>query len=122
ARGAGRDDLRAGRGRGKGIGAGSGPSTMPRSFGGRALAVFLVAIAAPAAAPPRGLFIAPAAPPLAPEQLQGGGGLKDQDQLLGDMGGLRSGLAKYGLSLYLGETSEVLDNLSGGIGRGPLYE
>lgn len=98
---------------------------MPRSFGGRALAVFLVAIAAPAAAAgdlAPSPFIAPGDPPLAPEQLQGGGGLKDQDQLLGDMGGLRSGLAKYGLSLHLGETSEVLDNLSGGIGRGPLYE
>jgi porin len=51
-----------------------------------------------------------------------GGGILDQDQLLGDMGGLRSGLAKYGVSIHLGETSEILDNVSGGIGRGPLYE
>jgi porin len=50
------------------------------------------------------------------------GGPLDQDELLGDMGGLRTGLAKYGASVHLGEISEILDNFSGGIGRGPLYE
>src|SRR5580698_2604941 len=34
--------------------------------------------------------------------------------MLGDMGGLRTLLSKYGMSLTIAETSEVLGNLSGG--------
>ena len=44
------------------------------------------------------------------------------NRLLGDMGGLRSKLAGYGVSLGLTEQSEVLGNLTGGIHRGAVYE
>jgi porin len=42
--------------------------------------------------------------------------------LLGDMGGLRTELAKYGISLAIQETSEVLGNLTGGIHKGADYD
>jgi porin len=42
--------------------------------------------------------------------------------LLGDMGGLRSELAKYGISLAIQETSEVLGNATGGTHRGADYD
>lgn len=42
--------------------------------------------------------------------------------LLGDAGGVRPYLEKYGLSLGATETSEVLANLTGGIRSGPIYE
>jgi porin len=58
------------------------------------------------------------------EDLQtGGAGSSFVDQLgrtsllLGDMGGLRTELAKYGISLAIQETSEVLGNVTGGITR-----
>ena len=42
--------------------------------------------------------------------------------LLGDMGGLRTELAKYGLSLAIQETSEVLGNVTGGTHKGAAYD
>lgn len=42
--------------------------------------------------------------------------------LLGDMGGLRPGIARYGFTLNASETDEVLGNVSGGIRRGAIYE
>ncbi|MBB5190898.1 porin [Silvimonas terrae] len=42
--------------------------------------------------------------------------------LLGDMGGLRSGLAQYGINLGLTETSEYLGNVSGGTDKGFVYD
>jgi porin len=42
--------------------------------------------------------------------------------LLGDMGGLRTLLNKYGISLALQETSEVMGNVTGGAQRGAAYE
>ena len=42
--------------------------------------------------------------------------------LLGDMWGLRSTLAKYGISFALQETSEVLGNVTGGAKRGAAYD
>jgi len=45
-----------------------------------------------------------------------------QSNLLGDMGGIRSTLGNYGISLGLSETSEVLGNVSGGIHRGADYD
>lgn len=41
---------------------------------------------------------------------------------LGDMGGLRSSLAQYGISLGLTETSEYLGNVSGGTDKGFVYD
>jgi porin len=44
------------------------------------------------------------------------------DTLLGDIGGLRPALARYGITLGLSETSEVLGNVTGGIHRGFAYD
>jgi len=49
-------------------------------------------------------------------------GLLRQSYLLGDLGGLREKLSKYGISLYLAETSEVLGNVTGGVRRGAKYD
>jgi porin len=42
--------------------------------------------------------------------------------MLGDMGGLRTLLSKYGMSLNIAETSEVLGNISGGAHQGFEYD
>jgi porin len=42
--------------------------------------------------------------------------------LLGDMGGLREELSKYGISLAIEETSEVLGNVTGGTRKGADYD
>lgn len=49
-------------------------------------------------------------------------GLWERSNLLGDIGGLRTILGKYGLSLGLSETSEVLGNPTGGRKQGAVYE
>lgn len=48
--------------------------------------------------------------------------LWERPTLLGDMGGLRTALHKYGLTLGLSETSEVLGNVTGGVHRGADYD
>src|ERR1700709_85155 len=50
------------------------------------------------------------------------GGLPQTPNLFGDMGGLRPALAKFGGTLSLTETSEVLGNLTGGVHRGADYD
>jgi porin len=45
-----------------------------------------------------------------------------RSNLLGDMGGLRTALGNYGLSLSLSETSEVLGNVTGGVHTGFDYD
>jgi porin len=42
--------------------------------------------------------------------------------LLGDMGGLREALAKYGMSFAMQETSEVFGNVTGGTRKGADYD
>ncbi|EEA03162.1 Carbohydrate-selective porin OprB [Burkholderia sp. H160] len=49
-------------------------------------------------------------------------GLWNRQQLLGDMGGLRPWLGKYGMTFTLTETSEVLANLRGGLELGAAYD
>lgn len=49
-------------------------------------------------------------------------GFWDRPTLLGDLGGVRPALGKYGITLSLSETSEVKGNVSGGIGRGATYD
>jgi porin len=44
------------------------------------------------------------------------------DTLLGDIGGLRPALARYGATLDLSETDEVFGNLTGGLHRGFAYD
>jgi porin len=49
-------------------------------------------------------------------------GLQRSNFLLGDMWGLRTVLSRYGISLALAETSEILGNVSGGSGKGADYD
>ncbi|MFC0693533.1 carbohydrate porin [Paraburkholderia humisilvae] len=49
-------------------------------------------------------------------------GLWERSNLFGDMGGLRPWLGKYGVTFGLQETSEYLNNLSGGTARGGTYD
>ena len=49
-------------------------------------------------------------------------GIWARQNLLGDIGGLRPWLGKYGVSFGLSETSEVLGNLRGGLERGATYD
>jgi porin len=49
-------------------------------------------------------------------------GFWERSNLLGDMGGLRPWLGNYGVTFGLQETSEYLNNLSGGIRRGGAYD
>jgi porin len=72
----------------------------------------------------------PDATPEAPEadlniQAQPAGqwtGVWTRSTLLGDMGGLRPWLGKYGVTFQLTETSEYLSNLRGGLARGGTYD
>lgn len=45
-----------------------------------------------------------------------------RSKLLGDMGGLRPALARFGISFGLQETDEVWDNMIGGLRRGGDYD
>ena len=49
-------------------------------------------------------------------------GIWARQNLLGDMGGLRPWLGKYGVTLDLTETSEYLANVRGGLNRGGTYD
>lgn len=49
-------------------------------------------------------------------------GLWTRSSLFGDMGGIRSGLGKYGITLLATETSEYLANLRGGLGQHGDYD
>ena len=64
------------------------------------------------------------APPTAPADSEPGfmTNLWTRSNLLGDMGGLRTALGNYGLSLSLSETSEVLGNVTGGVHTGFDYD
>ncbi len=50
------------------------------------------------------------------------GNLQKSNFLLGDLFGLRSFLARYGISLAFQETSEVLANVTGGVKEGAEYD
>jgi porin len=50
------------------------------------------------------------------------GQLRRSNYLFGDMWGLRPWLSRYGMTLSILETSEVLGNLSGGVQRGFAYD
>ena len=49
-------------------------------------------------------------------------GFWDRSNLFGDMGGLRPWLGNYGVTIGLQETSEYLNNLTGGVHRGGAYQ
>ena len=75
---------------------------------------------------------APASSPVEPESLQSTqftsgpfgflSGIERSNYLLGDMWGLRPLLSRYGMTLALQETSEVLGNVTGGSRQGFLYD
>jgi porin len=69
--------------------------------------------------------ISPAAPPATAGDTGSSNflnGLSRSDTLLGDMGGLRTLLSQYGVSLTVLETSEVLGDVSGGSRQGFDYD
>jgi porin len=49
-------------------------------------------------------------------------GLARSNYLLGDLWGLRTALSRYGISIAIQETSEVLGNVTGGVHRGADYD
>ena len=49
-------------------------------------------------------------------------GFWTRESMLGDMGGLRPWLGRYGVTLDITETSEYLANLRGGLGHGGAYD
>lgn len=60
-----------------------------------------------------------------PEPAQTGAGTQgfwERDKALGSIGGVRTGLDQYGISLGLLETDEVLGNVTGGRRTGAVYE
>ncbi len=60
--------------------------------------------------------------PAAASSTAGPPGIWERANLLGDIGGLRTFLGNYGISIGLSETSEVLGNVTGGIRRGATYD
>jgi porin len=95
-----------------------------------------IVLAASGIAATFGLHAARAAPPQVQmptdESLQSGAagtgpfdfltGLPRSNYVLGDLWGLRSALSRYGISIAIQETSEVLGNVSGGTRRGADYD
>jgi porin len=86
------------------------------------------AAAAPTPAPASSGQPAGAAAAAAPASPSGSGPLgflstaSHSSNLLGDMWGLRPALSKYGMTLNITETSEVLGNATGGARRGAAYD
>jgi porin len=76
--------------------------------------------AAAAEAGPPGAVLAETDAPAQPAAATGD--FWTRDTLLGDIAGLRSAIAPYGVTLGLSETSEILGNLTGGRRRGAIYE
>ncbi len=85
----------------------------------------------PAAAAPPPLLVPGEIEALQPNPAEGGAGegpfgfltgISKSGNLLGDMWGLRPLLGKYGISLAVSETSEVLGNVTGGLHQGFEYD
>jgi porin len=85
----------------------------------------VVAGASRASATPPPVIAAPAPDASGTPAPQGGDfftGIKRRETLLGDIGGIRSKLSRYGISLAASETSEELGNVGGGTRRGFVYD
>lgn len=106
----------------------SGTSGFINALAAVVVTVVVVSPTAAPAAPPTIQIPAEDAFPPSPGGAPGGGAfdfarnLSRSSYLFGDMWGLRSALAKYGISFALQETSEVLGNVSGGARRGAAYD
>jgi porin len=61
-------------------------------------------------------------PGVPPQPAEAEQSLWTRSTLLGDLGGLRTALGRYGISLGATEVSEVLGNLRGGLARGATYD
>ena len=96
-----------------------------RLAGGGALAL-VAAASLPARAAPPPLSVPVSGDENSPDGGQGFSGflgnLQKSNYFLGDLFGLRTALAKYGISLAFQETSEVLGNPTGGVKRGAEYD
>jgi len=89
------------------------------------ISVGLASVSAVAEPPP--LSVPPEPENTVPTQPQAGpfdflSGISRSDYLLGDMWGLRPLLSRYGMTLSLQETSEVLGNVTGGIRQSFVYD
>src|SRR5215218_4720092 len=60
--------------------------------------------------------------PTEPAQAESAEGKEAEPKLLGDLGGLRPALAKYGISLELGYIGETFGVVRGGVRRGATYD
>jgi porin len=104
--------------------------TVPRTVALRRASIATAFACAAIASNPASAAASPDATPEAPEadlniQAQPGSfwtGFWTRQNMLGDMGGLRPWLGKYGISFQLTETSEYLANLRGGLSRGGDYD
>jgi porin len=84
-----------------------------------AVSALAVLAQAPAFADPPDQPASAAPSPIAPDFWSS---IARNGQLLGDMGGIRTWLGQYGMTLSLTETSEVLGNLTGGVRQGFEYD
>lgn len=99
-----------------------------RSRAGRRLAlVLLVCGVAPAlcagsraAGGPPGIVFGES--PLQAQAPSAPGDFWDRPNLLGDIGGVRPLLRRYGVQINISETSEILGNPTGGVRQGAIYE
>jgi porin len=87
-----------------------------------ALAVLALGLAAPGAAHAQAMGVPPGAGDTATSEPNFGTGIWTRSTLLGDVGGLRTFLGSYGITIGLSETSEVLGNVTGGVHTGFVYE
>ncbi len=91
-----------------------------------AIAGALAALAGPAVAVPPPLSVPVSSQDTSSGALQGFGGfissLNRSNFLLGDLFGVRTVLSRYGVSLAIQETSEVLGDATGGAGHGVDYD
>jgi porin len=105
--------------------------THPINFGLAASCISAWLSAGPAVAAPPPLLVPGEIEALQPNPAEGGAGegpfgfltgISKSGNLLGDMWGLRPLLSKYGISLAVSETSEVLGNVTGGVRQGFEYD
>jgi porin len=101
-------------------------TTFPSVIGG--LALWAVLGSVPARAAPPAVNVPLDADSFGTAQPQGGGafgfldGISRSNYMLGDLFGARTVLSRYGISLGLQETSEVLGNITGGSRHGFDYD
>ena len=100
------------------------PAVAKRRMAAALMLLLMVASPAFAGVPPLSV-------PISSEQATSGqpatfsgflGSLKRSNYMLGDMFGLRNTLSKYGMSIAIQETSEVLGNVTGGTQKGAQYD